>query len=83
MILDIVDKRKWILSDTIAYGFYQFISHHFIRFSDLFFIRFKVSLNVLLEHSLVESLEVFIGVQLRENFFVFHTSEFSHDFLFL
>ena len=62
MVLNIIDKRKGILRNTVAYRLYKFISHHFVGFSYLLIVSFEISLDILLEHTFVQGLEILVGV---------------------
>ena len=80
MVLYIIDEREGILRHTVAYRLNEFISHHFVGFSYLLVVSFEIGLDVLLEHALVQRLEVLVGVQLTEDLFIRDTSE-SPQFL--
>jgi hypothetical protein len=66
------------LRDAEADGLYEFVPHHLIGLSNLLFICFEVSLDVLLQHFLVKRDKVLVSVQFLEDVFIFDAPERSY-----
>lgn len=72
---DIAHERIRVIRDTKSNGRQKFWFHHLSSLIDLLFVRFKISFNILFKHSFVQTLKVFIWIEVTENFFVGYASE--------